>query len=214
MPLSSRYRPAAQIVLRGYVNEPDTIDFIVQHAKDGDIIHAGAFFGDFLPALSRGCSASSKIWAFEPDPESYRCALITTLINDLQNISLINAGLGEASGVAELVTQDDKGSALGELSYIRPRSGRGSSGAVAVEIVAIDDVVPADRKVSVLQLDVEGYEQQALSGALVTIHRNRPFLIVETLPREEWFAKNLKPLGYRIDRQIHYNTLLIPDSAA
>src|SRR4051812_13219941 len=58
MPLSSRRRIAAQEVLRGYVYEAETIDFIVKNVKDGDIIHAGAFFGDFLPALSRACAAS------------------------------------------------------------------------------------------------------------------------------------------------------------
>ena len=80
VPLSSRHRYAAQVVLRGNVYEPDTIHFIVQNAKDGDVIHAGAFFGDFLPALSRGCARSCKVWAFEPDPENYRCALATILV--------------------------------------------------------------------------------------------------------------------------------------
>jgi hypothetical protein len=44
--------------------------------------------------------------------------MITILINDLKNVHLFNAGLGEASGVGQLVTQDEKGVALGELSYL------------------------------------------------------------------------------------------------
>jgi FkbM family methyltransferase len=211
MPLSSRHRYAAQVVFRGDVYEPDTIDFIVQNAKDGDVIHAGAFFGDFLPALSRGCARSSKIWAFEPNHENYRCSLITILINDLQNVNLVNAGLGEITGVGTLVTQDEKGKSLGELSYIQQHSGPKPLEALTVNIVAIDEVIPVDRKITVLHLDVEGYEQQALTGALATIRRNCPFLILETMPSEEWFIKNLKPLGYRIDRVIQpHNTLLVP----
>ncbi|MEH2540893.1 FkbM family methyltransferase [Bradyrhizobium sp. AZCC 1577] len=212
VPLSSRHRYAAQVILRGNVYESHTIDFIVQNAKDGDVVHAGAFFGDFLPALSRACAPLRKVWAFEPDPENYRCALITTLINDLQNVSLMNAGLGDTRGVAKLVTHDEAGKSLGELSHIQlhhpsPRPVE----AVTVEMVTIDETIPADRKVSILHLDVEGFEQQVLTGALTTIRRNRPFLILEDVPSEDWFAKNLSPLGYRVDRRIHHNTLLVPD---
>jgi hypothetical protein len=115
------------------------------------------------------------------------------------------------NGVATLVTHDEKGRSLGELSYIQSRSSSKPLEAMTVKIVAIDEVIPADRKISVLHLDVEGYEQQALTGALATIRRNRPFLILETMPSDEWFARNLKPLGYRVDRVIPpHNTLLVP----
>ena len=212
VPLSSRQRIASQVVLWGDVFEPRTIDFIVKHVNDGDVIHAGAFFGDFLPALSRACANSCKIWAFEPEPENYRCAAITILINDLKNVNLVNAGLGETTGVGELVTRDDNGSALGELSHIRQHSGPKPLNSTPVKIVAIDDVIAKDRKITVLHLDVEGYEQQALTGALETIRRHRPLLILETLPSQQWFVENLEPLGYRIDQKIEHNTLLVSTS--
>jgi FkbM family methyltransferase len=212
VPLSSRQRIASQVVLWGDVFEPLTIEFIVKHIKDGDVIHAGAFFGDFLPALSRACTNSCSIWAFEPEPENYRCAAVTILINDLKNVNLVNAGLGEATGVGELVIRDDNGTALGELSHIRKHSGQKLLNATPVKIVAIDDVIAKDRKITVLHLDVEGYEQQALTGALGTIRRHRPILILESLPSQEWFIKNLEPLGYRIDQKIEHNTLLVSTS--
>ena len=214
VPLSSRQRIASQVVLWGDVFEPHTIDFIVKHVNDGDVIHAGTFFGDFLPALSRACANSCQIWAFEPEPENYRCAAITILINDLKNVNLINAGLGETTGVGELVTRDDNGTALGELSYICQHSGPKAPNATPIKIVAIDDVIAKDRKITVLHLDVEGYEQQALTGALATIRRHRPFLILETLPSQQWIVENLEPLGYRIVQQIEHNTLLVSTSIA
>jgi FkbM family methyltransferase len=130
------------------------------------------------------------------------------------DFDLVNAGLGETTGVGELVTRDDNGTALGGLSYIRQHSGPKPLKATPVKIVAIDNVIAKDRKIAVLHLDVEGYEQQALTGALATIRRHRPFLILETLPSQQWLVENLEPLGYRIDQQIEHNTLLVSTSIA
>jgi len=63
-----------------------------------------------------------------------------------------------------------------------------------IEIVAIDEVIPADHNISILQLDIEGYEEQALKGCLKTIKRNRPILILEDdqkITKSEWFKLNV-----------------------
>jgi hypothetical protein len=62
--------------------------------------------------------------------------------------------------------------------------------------VRLDDVLPQGADISVLQLDVEGYEGPALKGALATITRCRPTLILETVPRA-FMDSHLSPLGYR-----------------
>ncbi|MAA79031.1 MAG: hypothetical protein CL916_07195, partial [Deltaproteobacteria bacterium] len=81
VPNSSLSRPASKKVLQGQVYEPETISFIQDNHQQKDIIHAGTFFGDFLPALSQLCSKKQEIWAFEPNPESYACAQITIKLN-------------------------------------------------------------------------------------------------------------------------------------
>ncbi|MDZ7845687.1 MAG: FkbM family methyltransferase [Owenweeksia sp.] len=42
---------------------------------------------------------------------------------------------------------------------------------IEVDIVKIDDIVPKDREASILHLDVEGFEKQALTGGLETIKK-------------------------------------------
>jgi hypothetical protein len=77
------------------------------------------------------------------------------------------------------------------------------------EVLRVDDVVPPDRTVSVLQLDVEGFEEQALDGAMDTIRRCRPLIILESLPRPEWMALQLAPLGYvPAERRINQNFIV------
>src|SRR5438477_11756587 len=72
VPTSSLHRPAARKILAGQVHEPQTIAFVAAHGEHGDIVHAGAYFGDFLPGLSRACAPAYRIWAFEPNHANYR----------------------------------------------------------------------------------------------------------------------------------------------
>jgi len=213
VPLSSHHRPAAQKILSGAIYEPETIEFLMSHCNDGDIVHAGTYFGDFLPALSRSCAHGTKIWAYEPNSENYQCALITSYINGLQNVELTHAGLGERPASLAMVTADSRGKVLGGASYMTTsymptRKNVLGSTEEMVQIIAIDEMVPSSRKVSIIQLDVEGYEKQALSGALKTIQRCLPIIIVETLPEDTWLSKNILPLGYQISQKVHQNTVL------
>ena len=212
-PISTQHRTLNQKIMKGGIFEPDTIEFMIANAKEGDIVHAGTFFGDFLPGISKGMSELSKIWAFEPNPESYRCAKITMIINAIDNVELLQAGLGEKTSRVKILTKDKKGTSLGGSSTIvEEMEGKGNF--EEIRIVAIDDIVPVDRDVSIIQLDIEGYEQQALMGAVETIKRCRPILILEDdtkITKSKWFKENISPLNYTITEKLHYNTVISPD---
>jgi FkbM family methyltransferase len=217
VPVSGMHRPAALYVLAGEVWEAPTIELMVSQCGHGDIVHAGTFFGDFLPALAAACSTvGRKVWAFEPNPESCRCAAITLQLNQITNVELFNAGLGERSDTRTLVNRE-KGVALGGASYLLPNASdteeRPSVGALSVPIVTIDETVPRGRPVSIIQLDIEGYEERALAGAMRTIREYRPLLIVETIPESAWMSGNLAPLGYRVAESFLENTVIRPGSA-
>lgn len=215
VPISGLRSFAALHVLAGDVWEAATLDFIAAHNDGGDIVHAGAFFGDFLPALARVTGPGGTVWAFEPHPESYRCAQITIDLNQLTNVELVNAGLGEQPGAAELVTHDRRGSGLGGTSTMFPSDSDALHAegmrSQEVRIVTIDGTVPEHQRISVIHLDVEGYEERALTGALRTIHRCRPVLLVETPPCNTWVSEHLRPLGYRISDTVLGNTILRSD---
>jgi FkbM family methyltransferase len=210
VPLASLHRPATQKILAGAVWEPETIDLLVACGKGGDIVHAGTFFGDFLPALS-ACT-SGTVWAFEPHPENARCAELTKLINGLHNVELVKAGLGDRRATLSMEISDVRGKPLGGASRIIDTSKTNRGRTVDIDIVTIDETVPIDRKVSVIQLDVEGYEQLALTGALATIRRCRPVIVLETVPDRPWLESNIMSLGYRIDGQVsaQANTIFRP----
>jgi FkbM family methyltransferase len=214
VPESSQHRAAARAILAGKVYEPNTIAFIQSHCRDGDIVHAGTYFGDFLPPLAGACQGT--VWAFEPGGENFRCAQITLRLNDLRNVRLVRAGLGASPGELPLVVADADGLACGGSSSFVSRRNTPGVQMEVVPVVAIDVAVPADRHVSVIQLDVEGFEQEALIGALATIARCRPALVVEILPdsplrTSDWIPRNIFSRGYRLAGAIDGNAVYLPD---
>lgn len=214
IPRSGIHRPAALAVLRSKVYEPETIELLASVDRSRDIVHAGTFYGDFLPALSHSREEGALIWAFEPNPESYRCTEITILLNGLTNVRLAHGALDAHSGSALLATKSDDGRALGGESYLveegdLPPEDRTEK----VPLVSIDQVIPDDRKVGVIQLDVEGHEGQALEGAVGVIQRCRPLVVVETPSRADWPVKHyLETLGYQVDEEA--SRRILPRNAA
>lgn len=211
VPVATQHGTLAQKILRGDVFEPDTIKFMRSHVKDGDIIHSGAYFGDFFPGLSTALNPDAKIWTFEPNRESFRCAEVTLLLNNISNINLFQKGLGEKNSSAFLNTKNGKGMSRGGASSIGERSNKGVWD--EIEIVCLDEVIPNDRNITILQLDVEGYEKQALMGAIETITRCRPILILEddhNITRSEWFKTNILSMGYEVKEKLHYNRIITP----
>jgi FkbM family methyltransferase len=209
VPRSSLHRPVAQTILDARVWEPSTLDLLRGVRSDGDVVHAGTFFGDFIPALAQSRAAGAHVWAFEPNRENYECARVTIELNSLENVTLTHAGLDESSGTALLATSDRLGLPAGGRSRLIDDGARERwSESEEVKLVAVDDVVSSDRDVAVIQLDVEGHEQQALTGAMRTIARCRPLIVLESPPRDRWIAEHLAPLGYLVAGTVDENTIL------
>lgn len=202
LPDGVRHRPAAKALMAGEVYEPETIAFMRAQAKDGDIIHAGAFFGDFLPALSSALADGRKVWAFEPNPSSFQAAEKTVALNRLGNVELINAALSDRADSVLLRTHKSGGRPLGGASHLVPEDGEGVE---PVPSAMLDFTVPLDRKVTILQLDVEGHERQALRGAYHIVNAWRPLLVLEYFSNQRWVQRTFRGLGYRQVGKLHGN---------
>ncbi len=210
VPESSRFRPAAALILQGRVWEPKTIAFMRENCGAGDVVHAGTYFGDFLPAISTALAPSARLWAFEPARENFACAQETLRLNGFNNVTLLNAALGDCAGTAKLCVGSPAVPFKGGTARVVDRQKAGFVYEDA-QVAKVDDIIPVGRRVSILQLDVEGYEQQALSGAIETIRRCRPILILEHLPKDrDWFAANILALGYFMSGKLHANFIVAP----
>jgi len=210
VPRSSEHRPAAVAILNGAVWEQETVELLLGSDPASDVVHAGTFFGDFLPALGRSRTAGARVYAFEPNSENFRCAQITVLLNSLDNVLLAHAGLDAMSGEGQVAIRSADGVALGGISHLVGSGDATPRITERVTLTSVDETVPADRQVGLIHLDVEGHERTALEGALGTIRRCRPLLVLESPPGPDWFEQHLGDLRYRVTEKVCGNAVLVP----
>jgi len=193
IPKSVEYTYTAQLILEGGVHEDTTIEYL--KSIGGNIIHAGTGFGDFLPAL-KDCDS---VWAFEPNHLMYKSSIETISLNNISNVKLFPYALGRYDGIGNLKNIDESGLEMG------PRSEMSDDG-VEVKIVKLDSIIPKDVKISVIHLDLEGYEFAALSGAKEIIERDKPIIVLEIDTRAVTYNDFMLSLGYVTHKQLIFNS--------
>ena len=155
---------------------------------------------------------SGKVLAFEPLEENYRYLTEHVKLNGFSNVLTYDVGLSDQSGEVSLYTSEDmgfQGSWHEGLATMYRSNTRGSSlGSVRVEV--FDDVFQQTGldRLDGMKIDVEGAELPVLRGALQSIKRYRPFIMLEV--NEETFqtagyttkdvVSLLQSLDYRLFR--------------
>lgn len=111
----------------------------------------GAYNGDTATEFMSACNNNFRhLYAFEPNPKNFR--KLTKNLPESDKITLFNAAAGRESGTVKISANEGRMSRAG-----------GSGKTVDIPIVALDKAVPEN--VTVLKLDVEGGEREAIMGA-------------------------------------------------
>ncbi|NKX45302.1 FkbM family methyltransferase [Roseicyclus persicicus] len=203
------------VLAKGQVYEPRTLNLLRRKAGSGDVVSGGAFVGDFFPALASGLADGAVLWSFEPHPLSFAAAQHTIALNGLDNVRLANVAVGDSRGVLPLEIYDHARQ-LPAAAASRLVAKGGGEGYVDVEVTRIDDLVPAERRVSILHLDIEGFEQKALTGAARLIRDNAPLIVLEapTPRRAALYLDQLQAMvpehGYVLGGALEANSFYVP----
>jgi FkbM family methyltransferase len=159
--------------------EPHVTREVRRRLRPGAVfVDVGANIGYFTLLAATLVGRDGRVIAFEPNPDNV--ALLTQSIgaNAFANIDLHPFAAAEQSQscVLEVGGTNSTGSLVDGSSL--PSTGR----RLAVEAVAIDDVLRDLPRADLVKIDIDGAEPRAFQGMLGLIRAHRPALIVEFCP--------------------------------
>lgn len=172
--------------------EPELVHLGEIVSRGGVAIDAGANIGLYSLSLARYCK---KVYAFEINPETSR------ILKDCKNpkIEIINSGLSNIEADATLYTPvQPNGLVLIGWASLQPGNCPGivDHRETQVKLKTLDSFGIQD--CAFLKIDVEGHEIEVLEGAIETLQRTRPVILVEVRDGNAKRVENLLlPLGYR-----------------
>jgi FkbM family methyltransferase len=159
----------------------------------------GANFG-FYTWLLKSADDALEVTMFEPEPTNLELIRATLDRNQVGGVRVVAAAASDARGEAVFV-RDLQGASCGTLEH----GGAGPS--ITVPTVRLDDL---NEDVDLIKIDVEGHEEAVLRGALATIERCRPVVVMECFPENVGVVSHLEELGYVSTRIDGDNYLLEP----
>lgn len=116
------------------------------------------------------------MYAFEPFASTYELLVKNIQENHLADVIVATqAACHEAPGVGQMHLPD--GDDLGPAFVTRV-----GDDAEGVRLARIDDIVPAERKVELVKMDIEGSEPFVFAGMPRIIQNDRPVLFTEFIP--------------------------------
>jgi FkbM family methyltransferase len=142
----------------------------------GLAIDIGGHIGFYAIAMSE---IFDYVVSFEPYAENYKCLHANTL--KFHNISALNIALSDKSEMLDaIIDPDNSGNTV-------LKKGR------EIQAKTLDEF--NFKKVSLIKIDVQGFEGKVLKGAYNTIRRSQPILIVELIA-DAGSRPNKKALDY------------------
>ena len=134
------------------------------NAKDGVVIQAGGNCGVY-PLLYT--EFFSSVYTFEPDPLNFYC-----LVNNCQFPQIIkfNAALSDKSALLSIENVVPSNRGMIKVNNIGSNK--------CIQSMTIDSLELEN--VKFIQLDIEGFEVNALNGAEKTINKYKPLILLES----------------------------------
>lgn len=140
-------------------------------------LDVGANQGYYTIKIAKLLGDQGRCYSFEPNPELYSFLTENISINALSDRVVVHKlAAGERPGRSTLhFGYSNMG---GGYIDVPGENGIDKEGGVNVQIARIDDLVPADRPVDLIKMDVEGFEPLALRGMKETLSRSLEAAII------------------------------------
>ena len=171
---------AETFIKTGIPVHPDEAKFMIELSKtfqdDCVIVDVGANTGIFsVPLATEVKSRGGKVYAFEVQKNLAYALSGTAVLNDLDNLTVFNCGIGATNHVLKMPKVDYAQSMdYGIVTLVNQESIESDE---TIEIFALDEF--NFERLDFLKIDIEGMEIEALNGGMNTIKKLRPWMFIE-----------------------------------
>ncbi len=137
----------------------------------GVIIDVGTYIGDSILVFKKHFP-NNKVIGFEGTNSNYQMALQTMELNNISNVVVENLALGDKRGTLAISSDSGSGNSY-EFACL-------SKNIENCKMETLDNYVLEHKidKVELIKVDIEGAEQLFIKGALETIKRDRPIILM------------------------------------
>jgi FkbM family methyltransferase len=157
------------------------LDFLPP-VKNEIYVDAGVFNGDTIINFVNWCGGNyAKIFGFEPSPDTCKMASENLTRRGIEHVTLVQKGAYSRDGEFLFVTEYGSGM---EGAKIVDGEISSKDKQITIQTTSIDKIVK-DEHVTLIKMDIEGAELEALKGATNTILKNRPRLAICIYHRPE-----------------------------
>ena len=144
--------------------DQNTLPFILKYIKKGDvIIDAGANIGAYSYAFLNK-TEDGLVVSFEPNQDAFEC--LSYNLQFYKNSVVFNCALGDKSGKVSIVKDKNAGATHCVFDPVGD-----------INMRTIDSYNL--QKVDFIKIDVEGFESFVLTGAIKTIQKFKPTMLIE-----------------------------------
>ena len=158
---------------------------------EAHLVNVGAHIGTIcVPAASR----YALVTAFEPMPENFQHLKLHRDINSVTNMCVVNAALSDTTGLRRVVfnPQNTGGTHVVTDHDVQHKRRHAQNAMKDTHVVCCPlDRLHMARKVDVLLVDIEGHEEEFITGAERTLRDDLPHLIIEIWTDEKRRHENM-----------------------
>jgi FkbM family methyltransferase len=201
-----------QIIVSGRVWENQNDNLLKKYVEPGSTaLDIGAHIGTHTLRMAQAAGPNGRVYAFEPQKKIYRELYYNLKLNHFFNAIPLRYAVGNSNAIIEMGAAPEGNEGATAIG----------SGGDKAELRTIDSF--GFQGVSLIKIDVEGYEDPVIDGARETILKSHPVMIVEILNRTSNDAseeaaklriantkKKIADLGYNIELSSNEDYLALP----
>lgn len=165
-------------MLRASSYEPHVTKLFRQFLKPGmGVLDIGASLGYFSLLAAQIVGRNGYVLAVEPNKQNVKLLEASRRFNKFDQVHIVQAAASSQPGIMALhVFQSNATTSnlAGDLNALLESE--------TVPCIPIDALVPNDRQIDLIKIDIEGAEYEALQGCKKILDRYRPVIISEFSP--------------------------------